>query len=229
MGTIADTIRSAISAGKTNEEVLAAVKAAHPDSNTSSACVSYYRSKMKKAGGAPAAPKTPKAPKQTAIAKAVNSGHGYSVKGVKFFRGNEGYGFNATLYRDGKAIAFVYDDATGGMLGWEWRKDVDVKAEEALLKAHVAALPPISGCGVSIPVDVDLYVDGLVQDAQLLKDAQKFIKAGTAFVVGKDLYTTKSPPTEATLTALRTKHPTAVVMNGMADAELVVLMRKIAK
>lgn len=69
MSTIADTIRSAISAGKTNEEVLAAVKAAHPDSNTSPACVSYYRSKMKKAGtNLPTAP-------QGAEADAHRKGH----------------------------------------------------------------------------------------------------------------------------------------------------------
>ena len=57
MTTIANTIRASLAQGKTNEQVLADVKAAHPTANTSAACVSYYRSKMKKAGAAPAEPK----------------------------------------------------------------------------------------------------------------------------------------------------------------------------
>ena len=69
MATIADTIRASLAEGKTNEQVLADVKAAHPTANTSAACVSYYRSKMKKAGTAPAKPE-PKA-----IAKALSLIH----------------------------------------------------------------------------------------------------------------------------------------------------------
>lgn len=57
MATIADTIRASLAEGKTNEQVLADVKAAHPTANTSAACVSYYRSKMKKAGTATTKPK----------------------------------------------------------------------------------------------------------------------------------------------------------------------------
>ena len=58
MATIADTTRASLAEGKTNEQVLADVKAAHPTANTSAACVSYYRSKMKKAGTATAKPES---------------------------------------------------------------------------------------------------------------------------------------------------------------------------
>lgn len=34
--------------------------------------------------------------------------------------GMEGQGFNATLYRDGKRVAFVIDQATGGEYLYEW-------------------------------------------------------------------------------------------------------------
>jgi len=44
----------------------------------------------------------------------------YSVKNVKTFRGHDGDGFNATLYRDGKKIALVDDDARGGEFRYEW-------------------------------------------------------------------------------------------------------------
>jgi len=44
----------------------------------------------------------------------------YTVKNVKTFRGREGHGFNATLCRDGKQIALVMDDASGGEADFEW-------------------------------------------------------------------------------------------------------------
>ena len=50
MGTIADTIRSAISAGKTNEEVLAAIKEQFPDAKTSMASINWYRNKLRSDG-----------------------------------------------------------------------------------------------------------------------------------------------------------------------------------
>jgi len=40
----------------------------------------------------------------------------YSVKGVKYFRGCEGYGFNATLYLAKKRISFVYDSGNGEVI-----------------------------------------------------------------------------------------------------------------
>lgn len=228
MGTIADTIRSAISAGKTNEEVLAAVKAAHPGSNTSPACVSYYRSKMKKAGGAPAAPKAPKAPKQTAIAKAVGSGHGYSVKGVKNFRGNEGYGFNATLYRDGKAIAFVIDDANGGVYSYEWKD----KAEEKLLDDHVKTLPKVHEHGMELTVDADWFVSDLVDDYNLEKDAAKMVKGKVAMLKGGKIYTVKpnlGAITPQFLELVAKKNPTATILNGKPLSELVALLKSTTK
>jgi len=44
----------------------------------------------------------------------------YTVKNVKTFRGMEGIGFNASLYRDGKRVATVDDSAHGGCYDWHW-------------------------------------------------------------------------------------------------------------
>lgn len=220
MGTIADTIRSAISAGKTNEEVLAAVKAAHPDSNTSPACVSYYRSKMKKAGtNLPAAPK---APKQTPIAKATAAavGHGYTVKGVKSFRGNEGYGFNATLYKDGKAIAFVYDDANGGCYMYEWK---DKAAEQPLLELAKQKYPDMKF------EQMDAFVGSLIDDVLLEKDAAKLVKGKVAMLKDGKIYTVK--PNGGVVTpqfielVVKKKNPTAKILNTAPLSEVVALLK----
>ncbi|UQM93912.1 hypothetical protein vBSmQDWS359_74 [Stenotrophomonas phage vB_Sm_QDWS359] len=222
MGTIADTIRSAISAGKTNEEVLAAVKAAHPDSNTSPACVSYYRSKMKKAGtNLPAAPK---APKQTPIAKATAAavGHGYTVKGVKSFRGNEGYGFNATLYKDGKAIAFVYDDANGGCYMYEWK---DKAAEQPLLELAKQKYPDMKF------EQMDAFVGSLIDDVLLEKDAAKLTKGKVAILKDGKIYTIKAPNGTVTpqfLELVAKKNPTAKVLNTAPLSEVVALLKSMS-
>lgn len=222
MGTIADTIRSAISAGKTNEEVLAAVKAAHPDSNTSPACVSYYRSKMKKAGtNLPAAPK---APKQTPIAKATTAavGHGYTVKGVKSFRGNEGYGFNATLYKDGKAIAFVYDDANGGCYMYEWK---DKAAEQPLLELAKQKYPDMKF------EQMDAFVGSLIDDVLLEKDAAKLTKGKVAILKDGKIYTIKAPNGTVTpqfLELVAKKNPTAKVLNTAPLFEVVALLKSMS-
>lgn len=222
MGTIADTIRSAISAGKTNEEVLAAVKAAHPGSNTSPACVSYYRSKMKKADGAQAAPKQLKAPKQTAIAKAVGSGHGYTVKGVKSFRGNEGYGFNATLYKDGKAIAFVYDDANGGCYSYEWKDKDAITALEELAKQKYPDMKF---------EQMDAFVGSLIDDVLFEKDAAKLVKGKVAILKDGKIYTVKpnlGGITPQFLELVAKKNPTAKVLNSLPLAEVVALLKSMA-
>jgi hypothetical protein len=62
----------------------------------------------------------------------------YNVKSVKFFRGMEGQGYNAKLYRGKKKVAFVYDDATGGCIGIEW----DNKEDEVLFDSYLKAFPP---------------------------------------------------------------------------------------
>ena len=244
MATIADTIRASLAEGKTNEQVLADVKAAHPSANTSAACVSYYRSKMKKAGTATAKPEP------RAIAKAVAAASGnpsYTVKGVKSFIGNEGYGFNATLYRDGKAVAFVYDDASGGPVTFEWKDHdgglvevetrthdgspwtVKMTHEERAYHAFVSAMPKQNFEGMELDVTMGLHVSDLVNDALLLKDVARMTKSKIAFIKadGK-LYTVKCEPTEKNIAAIKAKHVSCVVLNGMDGLAVLAAVRALA-
>ncbi|GAH34833.1 unnamed protein product, partial [marine sediment metagenome] len=79
----------------------------------------------------------------------------YTIKNIKTFRGHDGQGYNATLYRDGKRIAVLIEFASGGPLDIEWldrdEKRVEVKnyayddeintymgtPEEAILNEHI--------------------------------------------------------------------------------------------
>src|SRR5687768_17542817 len=102
----------------------------------------------------------------------------YEAKGIKTFRGQEGEGYNASLYRDGKKVAFVIDDASGGMLDVEW---LDRK-EEQLLKDHCVTLPDQvcsftgeDGQPVTLKMTSEIFIEELVNDALLLKDALKLV------------------------------------------------------
>lgn len=44
----------------------------------------------------------------------------YTVRKTKVFRGREGNGFNAELLKDGKPVAFVMNDASGGPTDFDW-------------------------------------------------------------------------------------------------------------
>ncbi len=48
----------------------------------------------------------------------------YTVNGVKTFRGHDGQGYNASLLRDGKKVAFITNLADGGEIQIDW---LDVK------------------------------------------------------------------------------------------------------
>lgn len=236
MATIADTIRAALSQGLNNEQVLKAVKAAHPDSNTSAACVSYYRSKMKKAGAATAKPQAKPKAEQKPVAAAVAASVGvYEVRGIKTFVGMEGHGYNATLYRDGKAVCFIIDDASGGPVTFEWKdhaapkveadsfnyKDEPVKAkvtpEEALFLAVVNALPPCTMFDKPMRVNMEMYAEELVNDAQLVKEVQRMMKGKIAFIKRSgELFTAKAEPNEKNIAIIKAKHEGCIVLNELS-------------
>jgi hypothetical protein len=106
------------------------------------------------------------------------------LKNVKTFRGNEGYGLNATLYVDGIKTAFVMDDASGGPVNY----DIFNQKKFDEIKAYAATLPaePIVFDGVpaldenkqpmTIQPDVDTLVDNAFNLIQREKEAKKIGK-----------------------------------------------------
>lgn len=88
----------------------------------------------------------------------------YAIKGLKTFTGMEGCGgFNVTLYRQGKKVAFVINEDNGGMFLWQWEGKAEV--EENRLMALVKELPPLPSeyNKDGIPMDIDLFIGDLVR------------------------------------------------------------------
>ena len=115
----------------------------------------------------------------------------YSVKNVKSFMGREGYGFNCTLYRGKKRVAFCIDDASGGMVDIDWANtpnDIkDKKAwdewrawranEQKLLDDHIATLPKVESHGTELTIDEGWFVTDLVSQWEEGKEVRKIQKA----------------------------------------------------
>lgn len=118
----------------------------------------------------------------------------YSVKGVKSFRGMEGYGFNAVLYRDGKKIALVIDEGNGGSMIFEWtsgpRWD---NFETKSLQEYAKSLPPLPadpawGTGAEpLPMNDELLVAELVSEFEFQQKTRRQLKKKTLFQVGKEI------------------------------------------
>lgn len=249
---IADIIRRGIATGASTDEILEAVRSIHPTAKTNAACVAYYRSREKKAD----AKENPY--KEGSVSHAIHkalypaSGHPlYTVKGIKTFVGMEGQGYNASLYRDGKPVAFVIDDASGGPLQVEWKdhaaerltvetKDykgdpwtVKMTPEEKALHDHVSTMAPRTcewtdsetGKPAVMAVTSDIFIEDLVNDALLLKDVAKMTKGKVAFARDGKLYTVKCDPTAANIEKVKVRNPGAVVLNGMDDLTLLATVR----
>ncbi len=232
MATIADTIRKALTEGKSNEQVLVDVKAAHPESQTTAACVSYYRSKMKKASPLVAAAKVDKKIESKKVVEVTNSLDqaiaAYSVIKVKSFMGREGHGFNATLCRGGKAVAFVWDDASGGPTSFDW---ID-RAEEKALLDLCSTMPSITHFGVSLDISPCMFAEQLVNNFLLLKEIAKLTKGKIAYIskLGK-LYTMPwgYRTTEEVIALVKSKHEGCTILNGLSDAEAMAAVRAIQR
>lgn len=113
----------------------------------------------------------------------------YTVKNVKTFRGMEGQGFECSLYKDGKKIGTVTDDAQGGPYRFFLKK-----GEEEILQAHAKTLPklpwgftphpPLDPDGMT--QDADIVVNNLVEDFLEEKRLRKMCKSKIIFTLHSD-------------------------------------------
>ena len=112
-----------------------------------------------------------------------------TLTNYKSFKGMEGYGFNAILNVDGKKVADVIDDASGGQVNYYPLGDVqsaERKANTELLnkaKEYAKTLPSPHKYhdDTVMPMDLDLLMDDLVNELQRKKDEKKGIMLKTEY------------------------------------------------
>ena len=101
----------------------------------------------------------------------------YTIKGLKTFRGREVTGFNATLCKDGKAIAECINDGCGGETLFRF---FDGEPETAF-RDYVTTLPKVRFDDIEVPLDGDLFLDGLVNQELLRRTISKRCKKAICF------------------------------------------------
>lgn len=136
----------------------------------------------------------------------------YTVKNLKTFLGREGSGYNATLYRDGKKIAFVADMADGAATRFDW---VD-RAEEKLLADYVATLPPVKHGTYTLTQNADLYVEGLVSNLEVQRKLVSQMKTKTLYFDGDNCYSVKRAYDATVDAGLKAKYPNAIILNALS-------------
>lgn len=160
----------------------------------------------------------------------------YEVKNVKTFRGMEGQGFNATLYRDGKRVAFVIDEGCGGCLLFEWEQGHgnvaqrgDGTDEAKVLRDYAATLPAVTDTGMMLDPatpftyqpDSEHVVNELVTDYLQRRDLTRILKRvviklpdnkpGELTIVGGATF----KPTPEHLAGIEKQYPQAIMVNRL--------------
>lgn len=168
----------------------------------------------------------------------------YSVSKIKAFQGMDGGGYKATLLRDGKAVAELMDDASGGGVRSTWLdrdahsvvKGVDHKGEpveyrgtveEALFVAYTLTLPKWTYAGMTAFPSTDMVLANLVNAVQTEKRLMRqyktklvFTEDGKEYVYGS---TAKGVDPMDLLDELKKARPNAVILNLLPLNEAVAL------
>jgi len=123
----------------------------------------------------------------------------YSVKNVKSFQGTDGYGYNASLYRGKKRVAFIIDEGCGGeaLVQWEDHASKKVKItctgyqdkqvtfegtpEEKLLRGHIESIPrqPSAHFPNGLRVDTSWFLSELIGNYEETQQLKRWCKKQT--------------------------------------------------
>jgi hypothetical protein len=93
----------------------------------------------------------------------------YAVTKIKTFNGREGQGLNATITKNGKAICFVMDDASGGEVDYDYRNPLQNAASfHATTREMAEAAEHDLGeyCISVLSADELLEIDGYIANAK---------------------------------------------------------------
>jgi len=169
----------------------------------------------------------------------------YSLKNVKTFRGMEGQGFNATLYRDGQRIGTVDDAGQGGCLDFHFSDHShpfgpQAHGEGAKLRDYCEALPEqpaetIEGMWhvEARPETPDSFIcdlfDAFMRERDLTRLLKKIVMKVPGDAVGEfRTFPAKFPPTPANLATAAAKNPDAIILNRLAFAEALAIYSEAA-
>ena len=155
----------------------------------------------------------------------------YEVKNVTSFKGTEGYGYNASLYRNRTRIAFLIDTANGGEVDIQWldssQPKVDIThtvyreggykpytfkgtPEEKILYEHVDSLPiepPTEEFPYEVKHTVNTFLGKLVEQYEINQKIKQDCKNKTVVKVDETYFTYNQPFSPQFKQFLQEKNP----------------------
>lgn len=140
---------------------------------------------------------------------------GFEIKGLKFFRGNEGHGFNATVYKDGRKLGLVINEGNGGCFNYEMeRTDQEMLESAARLFAIAEGEKVEEGMGRR-------FVDGFVEAMAIAKETdgklRRAMKNKLVFTLpgdaDGDFRTLNAPYDDRSKAHVLKKYPEARILN----------------
>lgn len=145
---------------------------------------------------------------------------GFTIKGLKFFRGMEGDGFNATLLKDGRRVCFVIDEGNGGMLNYEGLSDADEKMLKDFVEVRRKEIPDVDGkdgCNDHDLFNLEWMVNDMVVAWEFEAKMRRLTKKRTAFVTADckegEARTLNCPFDTKAKEHIAKKYPGAVILN----------------
>lgn len=134
------------------------------------------------------------------------------IKGLKTWVSRDGGGYQFTLYEAGKKVLFVHNDGNGGCLDLDSLDNGDFLKR---LHAHCESLPPrsLDYMGLeneTLPVDIEIFLEELLNDHEQAKQIAKAKKKGVVFTLNgnqKEFYTLNILDTAKAIAYLDKHHP----------------------
>ena len=124
--------------------------------------------------------------------------------------------FSATVYVDGKRAFEAANRGHGGPN--EYRGDYDAAA------AYAATLPPYTSEIGSLPYDLDMMIDDLIEATRFESALKRDLKR-VVFVENGEYFLTKVAATPDMIAAVVKRYPTATILTTMPLADAVALCK----
>lgn len=126
--------------------------------------------------------------------------------------------FSATVYVDGKRAFEAGNRGHGGCN--EYHGDYEAAA------AYAATRPPYTSAVGSIPYDLDMLIDDLIEAERYQRALKRDLKRVVFIDAGK-YFVTKGAPTPDVIAAVAKRYPSATILNTMPLADAVALCRSV--
>jgi hypothetical protein len=145
---------------------------------------------------------------------------GFSIKGLKYFRGMEGDGLNATLYKDGRRICLVIDEANGGEYNYEGLSAADEKMLKEFVEVKRAEMPDVKneyGSSDRELLNLDWMISDMCVAWEFEAKLRRMTKKKTVFITpdckSGEARTLNHPFDAKAKDSILKKYPEAVILN----------------